>query len=295
MIRPRASMAKTLQQLLEGKRFGLVLSAGFFGFYGHAGFLKGVRMSGLSPAAYAGTSAGGLVAAYAAAGASVASIEELVLSQTRQSFWDPDPIGAAVDAVRGGVGATGLLKGARFRKLLQQSLPVARFEQCERPLLLVAANLTEGTSEVMTRGDLPAAIHASCAYPGLFRAVQHEGKLYWDGGLVDKAPALPLMDSEAGRELDAVLVHYLPSRTRESLGGAWAYGRGMAAAMAAVRRDHFRLQLSVLAERKVPVYVVVSNLPPVSPTTLERGFDALDQARLSAERALARPPQPFEL
>ena len=50
----------------------------------------------------------------------------------------------------------------------------------------------------------------------------------------------------------------------------------------------------MLDGRKVPVYVVVSTLPPVSPSTMERGFDALDQARLSAERALARPPVPFE-
>ena len=35
-------------------------------------------------------------------------------------------------------------------------------------------------------------------------------------------------------------------------------------------------------------------LPPVTPSTLERGFDALGQARLAAEQALARPPQRFE-
>ena len=57
--------APSLHQLLEGKRFGLVLSAGYFGFYGHAGFLKGLAASGLRPSSYAGTSAGGLVAAYA--------------------------------------------------------------------------------------------------------------------------------------------------------------------------------------------------------------------------------------
>lgn len=281
----------TLQALLEGKRFGLVLSAGFFGFYGHAGFLKGLLAADLKPSAYAGTSAGGMVAAFAAAGAPMGDIEELVLRQTRQSFWDPDPIGAIA---QGGHGLTGLLKGARFRSLLQSSLPVQRFEDLPTPLLLVAANLSSGSTDVFTQGELVPRIHATCAYPGLFRAVPLEGKLYWDGGLVDKAPALSLADDPIGKDLDALVVHYLPSRTSQVLGGPFAYARGISASMAAVRRDHFRLQLRVLEARKLPVYVVVSTLPPVTPSTMERGFDALDQAKLSVQAALGRPPVPFD-
>jgi NTE family protein len=285
----------SLQQLLEGKRFGLVLSAGYFGFYGHAGFLKGLAATGLKPAAYAGTSAGGLVAAYAAAGASVHAIEELVLQQTRENFWDPDPIGAVLNALpRDGHGATGLLKGERFRKLLERTLPVHRFEELPHPLLLVSANLTQGTHDIFTTGELAPRVHATCAYPGLFRAVRLGRDLYWDGGLVDKAPALAMRESAFGGELDAILVHYLPSRTRQMMGGPMAYAQGIAAGSSALRHDHFRLQLALLKERGFPVYVMVSNLPPVSPSRMERGFDALHQAKLSAERALARPPVPFE-
>jgi NTE family protein len=283
----------TLQQLLDGKRFGLVLSAGYFGFYGHAGFLKGLAASGLKPEAYAGTSAGGMVAAYAAAGIPVHAIEELVLRQTRANFWDPDPIGAVLNADATGHGLTGLLKGERFRRLLEDTLPVRTFEELPHPLLLVGSNLTLGRHEVFTSGELAPRVHATCAYPGLFRAVPLEGSLYWDGGLVDKAPALSLHESEAGKDLDAILVHFLPSRTRKVVGGPMAYAQGLASGSAALRRDHFRLQLTVLESKQVPVYVVVSTLPPVTPTTMERGFDALDQARLSAERALARPPVPF--
>ena len=287
--------APTLHQLLDGKRFGLVLSAGYFGFYGHAGFLKGLAATGLRPSSYAGTSAGGLVAAYAAAGAEVGTIEELVLKQTRENFWDPDPIGAVLQGFpRTGHGATGLLKGERFRKLLENTLPVPTFEQLPHPLLLVSANLSQGTHEIFTQGELAPRVHATCAYPGLFRAVPLGRDLYWDGGLVEKAPALAMRESRFGKELDAILVHYLPSRTRQILGGPMAYAQGIAAGSAALRHDHFRLQLALLKERGFPVYVVVSNLPPVSPSQMERGFDALHQAKLSAERALARPPVPFE-
>ncbi len=288
-------MPTTLHDHLAGKRFGLVLSAGFFGFYGHAGFLKGLRNAGLVPSAYAGTSAGGMVAAYAAAGASTQAIEELVLRQTRQNFWDPDPVGALVDVVRGGAGFTGLLKGNRFRSLLADTLPVQTFEQCPHPLLMVATNLSDGTSHLFDKGELVPRIHATCAYPGLFRAVKLDGKLFWDGGLVDKAPVQAMAEAPWAKDLDAILVHYLPSRTRGVMSGPFAYAQGMSAAMAAVRREHFRLQLAVMEARKLPVHVVVSTLPPVSPTAMERGYDALDQARSSIERALARPPVPFEV
>jgi NTE family protein len=288
-----AMASPTLLQHLEGKRIGLVLSAGYFGFYGHAGFLKGLTAAGVKPAAYAGTSAGGMVAAFAASGLPVSAVEEALLKQTRKNFWDPDPIGAVMD-VRRGHGFTGLLKGDRFRRLLEEYLPVRTFEELPHPLLLVAANLTSGTHDVFTTGELAPRVHATCAYPGLFRAVPIDGNHYWDGGLVDKAPALALSESAMGKQLDAILVHYLPSRTRKVLGGPLVYAQGLATASAALRHDHFRLQLTVLEARKVPIYVVTSNLPPVTPSTLERGFDALDQARLAAERALARPPQRFE-
>lgn len=285
----------TLQQLLQNRRFGLVLSAGFFGFYGHAGFLKGLFASGLTPSAYAGTSAGGLIAAHAAAGTSIADLEALLCRQTRKHFWDPDPLGAAIDVLRGGHAFTGFLKGDRFRALLESSLPARRFEDCRAPLVVVATNLTEARAETFTSGELIPAVHATCAYPGLFRAVRLGDSLYWDGGIVDKAPAVALAESAAGRDLDAILVHYLPSRTRDRLGGALAYAQGMDAGLAAGRREHFKLQVKLLEARGVEVYVVVSNLPAVSPRSMERaGPIALEAARASIARALALPPVPYE-
>jgi NTE family protein len=114
----------------------------------------------------------------------------------------------------------------------------------------------------------------------------------WDGGIVDKAPALALASSPHGAGLDALLVHFLPSR--DGAGdpkGPFAWPSGMAAGIAALRKDHFRLQLEVLRGRGVAVHVVTSRLPPVGPTTMERGVDALEAAKRSFEAALAAPPQ----
>jgi NTE family protein len=284
----------TLFERLQGKRVGVVLSAGYFGFYGHAGFVDALTHVGVRVGAWAGTSAGGMVAAFAAAGLPPSRIAELVLAQRREHFWDPDWLGIAVDAVRRGHRPSGLLRGRRFHALLQQFLPVANFEQLTAPLVIVATNLSRQVPTVITTGEVASAVHATCAYPGLFQAVRREGQLLWDGGIVDKAPVLALADSPAGRQLDALLVHYLPSRdgAREPT-GALAWPAGLAAGFAAVRRDHFRLQLEVLKARGVEVHVVESHLPPVSPRTMERGADAVAAGREACLEALKYPPQPW--
>ncbi len=93
-----------------------------------------------------------MVAAFAASGMPVRAVEELLLKQTRKNFWDPDPIGAVMDARRGH-GFTGLLKGERFRRLLEEHLPVRTFEELPHPLLLVAANLTRARTTCSPRAS----------------------------------------------------------------------------------------------------------------------------------------------
>lgn len=283
----------SLRRLLEGKRFGLVLSAGYFGFYGHAGFVDGLLGSGLVPSAWAGTSAGGMVAAFGAAGLPTPDLASLVLSQRREHFWDPDWRGIAIDSLRNGHRPSGLLKGARFRQLLERHLPAKRFEDTLAPVVLVATNLSTQRAVTLTTGELASAIHATCAYPGLFQAVRREGQLLWDGGIVDKAPAIALLDAHPA-PLDALLIHYLPSRgSPRDPAGPFAYAAGLSSGFAAVRREHFRLQLELLERRGVPAWVVTSQLPPVSPRSMGTGQAALEAGRASVLRALAEPPRPW--
>lgn len=280
----------TLRDRLIGRRVGVVLSAGYFGFYGHAGFVDGLLANGITPAAWAGTSAGGMIAAFAAAGLTPARVAELLLQQRREHFWDPDYLGIALDAVRSGSRPSGLLKGARFVELLRQFLPKQTFEQLAVPLVLVATNLSTQAPDVVRSGDLASAIHATCAYPGLFQAVRREGHLLWDGGIVDKAPALALHEA-LGAQLDVLLVHFLPSRDgAKEPSGAMAYASGMASGFAAIRKDHFRLQLALLEARGVEVHVVTSVLPAVSPSEMHKGPDAVAAGRASIVSALDRAP-----
>jgi NTE family protein len=278
---PESPLAK-----LAGKRVGVVLSAGYFGFYGHAGFVSAIEEAGVKPACWGGTSAGALVAAMAAAGLRGPDIADRLCAVQRSDFWDPDPLGAAASLLSG-LGATGLLRGARFRRLLARRLPVERFDQLQSPLRVVAANLTRGGAQGFTRGDRAPRVHASCAYPGLFRAAEVDGEHFWDGGLVDKAPVLALHEAFAP---EAILVHYLPSRGANGPPrGPLAYAQAMASAYAALRRDHLDLQLELLRRVGVPVAVVTSELEGLGPRKLARGRRVYDEARAHVLGVLSAP------
>ncbi len=121
--------------------------------------------------------------------------------------------------------------------------------------------------------------------------MRRQDQLLWDGGIVDKAPALALAEAH-GAQLDALLVHFLPSRDGpKEPTGALAYASGMANGFAAIRKDHFRLQLALLEARGVEVHVVTSRLPKVSPTQMRKGPEAVSAGRASILEALARARQ----
>jgi len=273
--------ARPLVERLRGRRLGVVLSAGYFGFYGHAGFLQALDDAGVAPDCWAGTSAGALVGAMAAAGRRGDEVVERLCRLRREDFWDPDPLGVLAE----GHGATGLLAGRKLRGLLERELP-ARFEQLRRPCVVVAANLTRNEPQAFEAGELPAAVQASCAYPGLFRAARVGGELFWDGGLLDKAPLLAL---HRAQRPEVVLVHYLPSRAsaRPPARGWGAWPRAMAASMAALRQDHFRLQVEQLRLAGVEVVVLSSELPALGPTRLGGGARVAQLARRKVSETLA--------
>lgn len=279
---------RELARELRDKRVGVVLSAGYFGFYGHAGFIAALQGVGIEAAAYAGTSAGALVAALAASGLGPPEIASRLLRLRRNDFWDPSPIAWLLEAVRGRI-PTGILTGRRFRKLLAEVLPVDRIEATETPLVIATTDVTNAAIRVHREGDLVEAICASCAYPGLFCTVPLDGAHLWDGGLVDKAPLRALAE---GRGLDVLLVHYLPSRIRaERSARPFGYLGAMGRAMAAARHQGFVWQAELCEAEGLPVYVIAPELPALGPGRLRMGREVIAQATALAARALAAPPE----
>jgi NTE family protein len=65
------------------------------------------------------------------------------------------------------------------------------FEDLPFPIAAVAADLRTGDTIVMKSGKLVPAIRASMSLPGIFKPVEHDGRLLVDGGAALPVPVSP--------------------------------------------------------------------------------------------------------
>jgi NTE family protein len=232
---------------LAAEPFTLVLSAGFFGFYAHAGVIAALDHAGLRPRRIVGTSAGAITGGMWAAGLEIAAIVELLAALRREDFWDPSwrP-------------ALGLLRGSKFDGLLAGALArtenaIEQIEDCPIALAIVTHELRRRSTCVHERGPLRPAIRASSALPIMFAPVRIDGRLHADGGISDRPGFSALGPNER------TLYHHLP---HESL---WPRPSGREA-------DDRR-------ETTCRRTLAFDDLPRVHPVALDRGPVALARAR----------------
>lgn len=185
---------RTVHDFLEEAPFTLTLSAGFFGFFAHAGALAALEEAGLKPSRVTGSSAGALIAGLWAGGAEPAAIEDELAGLRREDFWDPAP-------------GFGLLRGRRIRRRVEALMTARSFETARSPAALSVWDVLTRRTRVLERGNLAEAICASCAFPGLLQPVWIDGRPCLDGGIADRPAHAALGPSER------VLFHHLPSKS----------------------------------------------------------------------------------
>jgi NTE family protein len=267
----------------------VVFSSGFFGFFAHAGFLSGLRALGIEPAGFAGSSSGAILGAMAAANMTDRDIKRLLFDLKKSDFWDPDPLPDIFrSGLRGFRGYAGYLQGEGFGRLLGK-LPVRRIEECALPLMIAATNLTLQREEIFTRGDLIRAIRASGAVPMLFKPVEIDGSLFVDGGIVNKAPVLPLC-----RRIrpERVIVHFIASenlgdRTNPFLRKRMTPWHIQHLAVNVARQTAYEYQCDQARQMGIEIVEVRTRAPGVGPNTLERGPLAYQKAKEETMRILS--------
>ncbi len=238
----------TLADWLAAEPFTLSLSAGFFGFFAHAGLLCALDEAGLAPAKVTGASAGALAGGLYASGKYPEQIRDLFLSLKREEFWDP------------GLGL-GLLKGDLFQKVLERETGSIQIEAASTPFVASIYNLNTKQVETPITGNLASLIRASCTIPVLLQPVKLNGQRYIDGGVTDR---WALAATKPG---ERVFYHHIVSRS--------PWRKKTDPALSIPLRDN----LSALA---------IHNLPRSGPFKLERGpqiFElALNQARIALSK-----------
>lgn len=154
--------------------FGLALGGGGARGLAHIGVLRVLAREDLTPDLIAGTSMGGLVGAFAAAGYTPAEIERAAHSVSWRSLLELRP-------------GSGLLRASAFEAFLSAHLP-ATFEGLPTPLVVTATDVLSGRLVYLHRGPLYPALRATTAYPGAVDPVALGGQLLADGGILNQVP-----------------------------------------------------------------------------------------------------------
>jgi NTE family protein len=159
-------------------RIGLALGGGFARGIAHAGVLKVFERHHIPVHCITGVSAGSIVAAAYASGAT------------------PDEIARAGCAMRFGdvgrwsLGRLGLVGSERMNRFLERLLKAYRFEEMRIPLGVLATDVCTGEPVPFAgAGSVFDPVRASCSFPGLFHPVPHHGRLLVDGAMSMGIPA----------------------------------------------------------------------------------------------------------
>lgn len=189
-----AQTSPLLASWLREQPFTLALSAGFFGFFAHAGMVAALEEEGIAPARITGASAGALVGAAWASGVSSRDLLAVLSDIRRTDFWDVSP-------------GFGLLRGQLFHGILEATLGCDTFEECRVPTSLSVWHIKSRQTEVVESGPLATAVRASCCFPGLLQPVNLGGRLFLDGGIADRPATMAIGANER------VLAHHLASKS----------------------------------------------------------------------------------
>lgn len=159
------------------KKIGLALSGGAARGFAHLGVLKVLEEHKIPIDYVSGTSAGSIVGAAFACGLDYEQIYAISkkISWFRMTGFSYSP--------------KGLLSNAAMGNYFREHLPFDKFEDLPVPFAAIACDLEKGEEVVLKeKGDLITAIRASCAIPGVFAPVDHDGKMLIDGGVVAAVP-----------------------------------------------------------------------------------------------------------
>jgi NTE family protein len=177
--RPRLPAEPPALAIPAPMRLGLALGGGFARGMAHIGVLSVLEQNHIPIHCITGVSAGAIVAAAYASGATPA---EIAKAGTAMRF---------TDVARWTIDRMGFAGSDRMQRFLHKLLKCYTFEQMRIPLGIVATDVVTGEAVIFRdRGDVVLPIRASCSYPGLFQPVRCGTHLLVDGAISTEVPAL---------------------------------------------------------------------------------------------------------
>jgi len=162
----------------QGTGVALALGGGFARGFAHLGVLDVLEQERIPVSAIAGTSIGGLLGAAYADGFSIRELCDLGRQVRMRDF---------IRFHRSSHIASG---NDRIGQFVREWFHAGRVEELCIPTAIVTTDIDTCAAYVFTRGPLEVAIRATCAFPGLFQPVEHEGRHLADGCIVAPVPTV---------------------------------------------------------------------------------------------------------
>ena len=191
----------------EAKGVALALGGGFSRGFAHLGVLEVLEQERIPISAIVGTSIGGLLGAAYADGISVRELCELGRQVRVRDFlrYQTQAQGQRVEGQ----------KRDRISRFVYEYFQARTVEELSIPTAIVTTDLDTGAAHVFTRGPLDVAIRASCAFPGLFKPVEYEGRRLADGCIVSPVPTVVAAQINAACVLGIAVGSHEKSAPRE--------------------------------------------------------------------------------
>lgn len=163
----------------------VALSGSGFLLPAHVGALHAIHDAGYEPVELAGTSGGAIVAALAAAGASLDTMQTLALEQD----WVP----MMACSWRNIFNLVALSTGKPVLEFLEINTKGLVFSELPVALKIVASDITNKKSFLFSSTDTPhasvaLAARASAAIPFVYEPVLYKNSVLFDGGIVNNSP-----------------------------------------------------------------------------------------------------------
>ncbi len=176
-----------LARRLAGRSVGLVLSGGGARAFAHLGVIDVLQESGIAIDRVGGASMGAFIGGLLARGLDASAVDAHCYEEW---VWH-NPLSDY------GIPRHALLRGARLRAVIERTLP-GLFEDLPLPYYNTAVDIVSNELVVQRRGDLPSAVAASMAVPGVLPPVIRENRLLFDGAVLDGLPVSLMADQREG-------------------------------------------------------------------------------------------------
>lgn len=194
---------------------GVALGGGFARGIAHVGVLRVLEENDIPVDVLSGTSVGALIGAAYASGATLDELERQGMLTHFRDFG------------RWTISRMGMATNERLEGFLRRFTNIKTFEEMKIPFGIVATDLITGQTVCFTRGEVGPPLRASCAYPGLFIPVEHEGRMLVDGFLTEHVPCESLRrcmgaDVVIAVHLDPGQPNQKPKNTIEVIGRSFS-------------------------------------------------------------------------